>query len=319
VWPKRIRFTDSDHPQSVQGTMTKRILLKNGKWPAYLLYVVLLTTGLLYYRFPSDTIRACLVSEVARAHPSMILSLKTIRPGFPPGIDLIDAGISLRETPQKHLLKAGNIFIAPAVWSFLSGAPQYRFDARAYNGDIEGHVRFESRGAKASFTTSLTLKGIHIGLHPYLPSLVGRDVSGVLEGDIQYTGQRNRLMEGAGQGTIVISDGKVELLQPVLGLDAIDFDRLSMKMALKDRKIDLTRAEVAGRTIKGELSGTITLKPDLSRSMLDLKGTMEPLGGLLGNLKGNAATLTFLRQGLKKLNRSFVIQGTFRNPVFRFT
>jgi type II secretion system protein N len=297
--------------------MTKAIL-KNGKWLGYLIYTVLLTTGLLYYRFPSDAIQAYLVSEVAGADPPMVLSLKALRPSFPPGIDLIDVGISLRETRQQDLLRAGSISIAPAAWSFLSGAPRYHFDVHAYNGDIAGHVRFERYATDAPFTAFLRLKGLHIGLHSYVLSLLGRNVSGVLDGDIHYAAQRNRLTDGAGQGMIIISDGKVNLLQPILGLDAIDFDRLSMKMALKDRRVSLTHVEVEGRSIKGELSGMIILNTDISRSRLDLKGTLEPLGGLLENMKGNAATLSFLRQGLKKLRRSFVIQGTFRNPVFRF-
>ncbi len=295
-----------------------RAFLKHGKWIGYVIYTVLLTTGLLYYRFPSDKIHAYLVSAAAGTDPPMVLSLKAVRPGFPPGIHLIDAGISLRETPQQDLLRADSISITPAAWSFLSGAPRYHFEAHAYNGDIEGHVGFEQYATDAPFATSLRLKGIHIGRHPYLASLVGRDVSGVLGGAIQYAGQQNRLIDGAGQGTIVLSDGGVKLLQPILGLDSLNFDRLSMEIALKDRKVSLNRVQLEGRTVKGELSGAITLNTDLSKSRLDLKGTMEPLGGLFGNSKGDAAALSFLRQGLKKLRRSFVIQGTFRNPVFRF-
>jgi type II secretion system protein N len=296
----------------------RKAVLKNGKWLGYLIYTVLLTTGLLYYRFPSDIIQAYLVSEVAGADPPMVLSVRALRPSFPPGVDLVDVEISLRETPQQDLLKAGSISIAPAAWSFLSGAPRYHFDAHAYNGDIEGHVRFERHAIDAPFATSLRLKGLHIGLHPYVMSLLGRDVSGVLDGDIHYAARPDRLTDGDGQGTIVISDGRVNLLHPILGLDAIDFDRLTMKMDLKDRRVSLTRVELEGRTIKGELSGTIILNTDMSRSRLDLRGTLEPLGGLLENMKGNTATLSFLRQGLKKLRRSFVIQGTFRNPAFRF-
>lgn len=298
--------------------MTKTIL-KNGKWLGYLMYAVVLTTGLLYYRFPSDILKAYLVSEAAGANPPMVLSLETLRPGWPPGVDLIGVGISLRETPQQDLLRAESISIAPAAWSFLSGAPRYHVDAHAYNGDIVGHVRFEGNAADAPFSTSLRLKGLHMGLHPYVLALLGRDISGVLNGDIHYAGQQARLMEGSGQGTIIISHGRVTLLQPILGLHAIDFDRVSVKMALKDRKLSLTHVELDGQTIKGELSGAITLNADISRSRLDLKGTIEPLSGLVGNMQGDAAALSFLRQGLKKLSRSFVIQGTFQKPMFRFT
>jgi len=293
-------------------------LSKHGKWIGYVIYTVLLTTGLLYSRFPSDKIQAYLVSEAANIDPPMVLSLKAVRPGFPPGVHLMDARISLGEMPQQDLLRADTISITPAAWAFLSGTPRYDFDAHAYNGDIEGHVRFEAYATDAPFITSIRLKDIHIGGHPYLAPLVGREVSGVLGGAVQYAGHQNRLIDGAGQGTIVICNGDVKLLQPILGLDSLSFDRFSMEMALKDRKVTLNRVQLEGKTIRGELLGAIALNTDLSRSRLDLKGTLEPLGGLFGNSKGDAAALSFLRQGLKKLKRSFVIQGTFRNPVFRF-
>jgi len=295
-----------------------RVFIKQGKWIGYVIYTVLLTIGLLYYRFPADKIEAYLVSEAAGTDPPMVLSLKEVRPGFPPGIHLIDAGISLRAAPQQDLLRASSISITPAAWSFLSGTPRYYFKAHAYTGDMEGHVDFGRYATDAPFATSLRLKGIHIGDHPYLAPLLGRNVSGVLGGAIHYAGQQNRLIDGAGQGTIIITDGSVKLLQPVLGLDTLDFDRLSMEMAMKDRKLSLNRVHLEGKVVKGEISGAITLDTDLSRSRLDLRGTMEPLGGLFGNSKGDAAALNFLRQGLKKLKRSFVIQGTFMNPVFRF-
>ena len=295
-----------------------KMMQKKWKWPGYILYGIFLTTGLLYYRFPSDTIKTYLESAVFRANPRIILSMKGLRPGFPPRVDLENVTISLKETPQKPLVRAKDMAIMPAVGSFLSGTYEYHVDAHAYQGDIKGRVCFERHDMKSPFKASVTLKGIQVGRHPHLPPLVGRDVSGVLEGQIDYAGQRDRLIKGAGQGTLVISDGRVELLQPVLGLTSLDFNRLSMKMVLKDRKIALTDVELEGGAVKGELSGTITLRSDFWRSRLDLKGTMEPLGGILGNIKADASALRFLRQGLKKLNRSFVIRGTFRDPEFKF-
>lgn len=301
----------------LQGCMTKKI--KNAAWLGYVAYAIALTIGLLYGRFPSDVVKAYLVSQAAEAHPPMVLSLERVRPGWPPGIDLVGVGISLREAPQQDLLQADRISIVPALWSLASGEPRYHIDAHAYDGDIVGHVCLQKKGTKAPLSTSLKFEGLHVGLHSYIRSLLGRDVSGVLNGDIDYAGPQQRLMEGEGQGTIEIANGKVKLLQPILGLSAIDFDRLSVAMSLKDRKLSLTRVELQGQTIKGELSGVVTLNADLSRSRLDLKGTVEPLGGLVENMSPDAAAaLRFLRQGLKKLGRSFVIQGSLGKPIFRF-
>lgn len=298
-----------------------KTVLRHGNWLGYLLYTLLLVTGLLYYRFPSDTIQTYLESRIAAEAPGIVLSMTRVKPEIPPGLKLMDVTIGSRQSPQKHMLRARDISVYPAWGGLLFGGPEYRFNAHAYDGEIRGRVQVhpEQRDTEAPLTFSVRLKGIHVGHHPYLSPLIGRDVSGTLNGDISFSGQQRNPIDGMGEGEFVVSNGRVALLQPVLGLESIDFDRLSVKLSLKNRLVTLTRVALEGQAIRGELNGTITLNRDVSRSRLNLKGTMEPLGGLLGNMKGNAATLRFLRQGLKKLNRTFVIQGTFRNPVFRFT
>ena len=303
-------------PDTESPIMMKTIW-KKGKWIGYLLYSVLLTAGLLYLRFPSDSITLYLKSVVAKANPRILLSLERVRPGFPLSVDFIDARISLKNEPRRPLLSVKNLSVRPEVWSFLHGKPVYHFDVHAYNGNMEGHVRFENREMTGPFTTTIRLNGIHIGRHPYLSPPIGRDVSGVLGGKIVYAGQYDRLTEGAGEANLRIADGRVRLLQPILGLEYLQFDRLSMRMTLKKGKVALSDFGLEGRAVKGQLSGTIILNNDIPASRLDLRGTIEPLGGLFGNLKGDSNPLKFLRDGLKGLKRSFVIRGTFQNPEFK--
>ncbi len=292
--------------------------MKKGKWIGYLLYCVLLTVALLYYRFPSDSIAAYLESVVAKANPRIILSLESLRPGFPLSVNLIDAKISLKKAPREPLLSAENVSLRPEAWAFLHGTHVYYFDAHAYDGNIKGDVRFENQALMTAFTTTMKLKDLHIGRYPYLSPLIGRDVSGVLGGDIVYTGQYDRLIDGVGEAILNISEGRVQLLQPILGLESLQFDRLSMKITLKNKKVALSDVGLEGRAVKGQLSGTIILNNDIPASRLDLRGTIEPLGGLLGDLKGDSNSLKFLRKSLKSLKRSFVIRGTFEKPEFKF-
>jgi len=293
-------------------------IIRHARWLGYAFYAIALTAGLLYYRFPSNALKRYLVSEAAAARPPMALSLKGLHPQWPPGIHLDGVELSLRESLQQNLLQAETISIVPALWTLASRAPRYHVHAHAYEGDIMGHVRLQEKAAGAPFSTTLDFRDLHIGLHSYIRSLLGRPVEGKLNGRIRYAGPRDRLMDGEGEGTLVVSNGKVTLPQPILGLTAIEFDRLSATISLKDRKVVLTRVQLDGKALKGELSGTITLNLNPWRSTLDLKGTVEPLGGLVEHLKGDAATLGFLRQGLKKLGRSFVIQGVMEKPTFRF-
>ena len=296
----------------------KKTIRKKGKWIGYPLYCVLLTAGLLYYLFPSESIAVYLESVVAKADPRILLSIESLRPDFPLGVDLIDARISLKKTPRKPLLRVKNVSLRPEAWAFLQGTHVYHFDAHAYDGNIDGNVRFENQDLMASFTTTMKLKDLHIGHHPYLSLLIGRDVSGVLGGDMAYTGQYGSLIAGVGEAVLNISEGRVQLLQPILGLESLQFDRLSMKITLKNKKVALSDVGLEGRAVKGQLSGSIMLNNDIPASRLDLRGTIEPLGGLFGNLKGDSNPLKFLRKSLKGLKRSFVIRGTFRDPEFKF-
>jgi len=242
-----------------------------------------------------------LESVVAKANPRIILSLESLRPGFPLSVDLIDAKISLKKAPRKPLLRVKNVSLRPEAWAFLHGTPVYHFDAYVYAGNIKGDVRFENQELIAPFTTTMKLKDLHIGRHPYLSPLIGRDVSGILGGDIVYTGQYTNLIEGVGEAILSISEGRVKLLQPILGLESLQFDRLSMKITLKNKKVALSDVGLEGRAVKGQLSGIIILNNDIPASRLDLRGTLEPLGGLFGNLKGDSNSLKFLRKSLKSL------------------
>jgi type II secretion system protein N len=226
--------------------------------------------------------------------------------------------MSFKKAPQKPLLSVKNLSLRPEAWAFLHGTQVYHFNVHAYGGNINGNVRLEGQERMDSFTATMQMRDLRIGRHPYLSPLIGRDVSGVLGGDIVYTGQYNNLIAGAGEAVLNISGGSVQLLQPILGFESLQFDRLSMKMKLKNKKVTLSDVGLQGPAVKGQLSGTITLNNDIPASRLDLRGTIEPLGGLFGNLKGDSNSLKFLRRSLKNLQRSFVIRGTFRDPEFRF-
>ena len=128
----------------------KKTIRTKGKWIGYPLYCVLLTAGLLYYLFPSERIAAYLESVVAKADPRIFLSLESLRPGFPMGVDLTDARISLKKAPRKSLLSVKNVSLRPEAWAFLQGTHVYHFDAHAYDGNIDGNVRFENQKLMAS-------------------------------------------------------------------------------------------------------------------------------------------------------------------------
>ena len=276
---------------------------------------------LLYYRFPSDALGDYLHSTADEINPRYHILFGKVRPSFPFGVKFLKARVSLRENPDTNLFMAESLLIRPGLWSFLKGESKYRFDCLAYGGELKGSVYFSDNGEEASerpFTTSIELRDIRINDYEYLFALIGRNVKGILGGIITYSGQGNLLINGTGEANLRISNGSVELLQPIFSLESVSFDDVSIKMILEKTKIKLTRVEMEGREIKGTLSGTIGLRQNFSKSRLALRGSIEPLEDFFKSENGAPRIMKLFKRRLREGKLSFVVRGTPTDPKIRF-
>ncbi len=290
---------------------------KSFKFLGYGLYAFVVTVALLYYRFPSDAVKQHLIQVVARMEPGVILSARSLNPSFPPGLQLVGAVFSLKERPETAVFKAEHLLVTPGIGSLFGGRVAWFFDADAYGGSIRGHIQLGKRDEMSGLSVSLNDLRIHEYGVP--PDLGIGDLTGNLKGDVTYCGLMDRPIMGDGNGDILISEGKIDLFQPFLGLETIPFGKLHAKLTLKKGIVNLTSISLDGKGFQGTLSGTIHLNRMIARSRLNLKGTIEPFAAYLGTLKGGPALLSLFQGGRNGLKRSFVIQGTFMSPKFRFT
>jgi type II secretion system protein N len=297
----------------------KQMILNKKKYVGYTLYVIVLTLALLYYRFPSDIFLDYLQATVHRIDAGLHLSIKDVSPSFPFGLKCIESELRSREGSAEAIFKADSLFIRPEVWSFVQGKFRYHFECLAYDGGLRGNILFTKNNFRAPFTTAIEVKDIFIGNNALLQGAIGRYLEGILSGTITYKGQSWYLRDGEGEADLRLSSGRVELLQPILSLEAIEFDEILIKLALQNKKIDLNQIELKGREISGTLSGTINLKKDLLKSSLDLSGSIEPFADFFKSLTGTRDTMKLFQQRLKRGRILFTIRGTISNPRMRFT
>ena len=278
--------------------------------------------GLLYYRFPSDALGDYLQSRADVISTRSHVLVGKVRPSFPFGVKFLESKVSLKENPFTSLFISESLLIKPELWSFFRGKSKYLFQCLTYGGDIRGSIQFKNNGTKKApetpFTTSMELRNIRINDYEYLSTVIGRNVKGLLGGSISYSGQWNLMINGTGEANLKISDGLVELLQPVFGLESVGFDDLWIRMVLQKKRIKLTRVELDGREIKGTLSGTITLKKKFSESRLALRGSIEPMAGFFKSDKETPGILKLFKRRLKRGKLSFIIRGTPIDPNIRF-
>jgi type II secretion system protein N len=297
----------------------KQMIWKKKKWFGYTLYVIVLTVALLYYRFPSDLFLDYLQTTAQRIDPGLHLSIKDVSPSFPFGLKCIQSELSPREGSDKAIFKASSLFVRPEVWSFVQGKFRYHFECLAYDGSLRGSILFMEKNFGAPFTTAIEVKDIIVGNNALLQGAIGRYLEGILSGTITYKGQNWYLRDGEGRADLRLTKGRVELLQPILNLEAIEFDEILIKLALQNQRVDLNRVELKGREINGTLSGTINLKKDLLKSSLDLSGSIEPFADFFKSLTGTRDTMKLFQKRLKRGRLLFTIRGTISNPRMRFT
>jgi len=285
------------------------------KYAGYALYAFFVAVVLLYMHFPSEAFQSYLSRTGAKMDPPVIFKTGSLDPSFPPGLQFVNPVFSLKKRPEAAFFEARQLSVRPGIVSLLWGNVTWFVDARAYGGTLHGHILPGVGGKLDDFT--LSLQNVRIHEYPFLPQF-GGDLAGNLNSNINYKGPPDRIANGEGAGDILISKGKIDLASPFLGLKSIPFGALKARFALKKGNLNFTSVSLDGKGFQGSLTGTIRLNRILERSQLNLRGTIEPIADYLETLKGGPALLNLFKGGRTGMKRSFVIQGTFRSPKFRF-
>ena len=279
----------------------------------------MVTAGFLYLRFPSDVIKDYLISAAHRTNIPVALSMNRVTPWPFFGLKMEDAEVSLKDTPAHTLLKADSLIVRPEIWSFIKGSQKYCFTCRAYGGHAKGCVQLRKRDMMPPFHAEMELKDVQIGDHAYLKELAGRRIQGRLTGNLSYSGETDSLISGDGGANLRLVDGAIELLLPFLELDSIAFNQVVIDAVLKKRMITITRCELSGPQLKGNLSGNISVMNQVEKSFLSLRGELEPFAAFFTGAEGSSGAMNILKKRLKRGTLGFIIRGTLREPKIQFT
>lgn len=298
--------------------MNKATEKSRRKWVGYVLFGILLTLGLLYYRFPSEAFQGFLQARVEKINPQLAVSLKKVSPSVTLGLKFQETELFLKTAPQKPIFKANELLVRPAILSLFREEWTFCYNALAYNGAFEGCTSVAKEKNDAPFRTSLVLKEVPMGGDNPLKEVIGRNLEGILNGTVTYKGQSNSLIRGTGEIDLRLSEGRMELVQPIMNLDGIGFHEVLIKMTLSNRKLNLTRVALRGTTMNGTLTGVVDLNKEISRSSLNLRGTLEPFADFIKDLTDSPDTVRLIRERLKRGKITFVIRGTIAEPNFRF-
>jgi type II secretion system protein N len=282
-------------------------------WFGYGLFGVLVAACSLYLRFPAAEVGDYLDRALKGINPDLSFSAAMIKPWPPLQLKFTETEV-VSDREDIPLVVAEDLVAGPKIISLLQGKQVYALRGAAYSGAFSGWL--QRYGDAAGFGEGeLSFAGIDLAIYSYLAELLGRQLGGILNGSIAFKSSATRLLDGGGQAQLRVDHGWVTFLKPLLGLDAVIFDVMTVDAALEKRILSASM-ELDGPELQGSMTGTIRVMADIGQSRLAFKGVVEPQGQLYQQYPQAAAALNLLKNKMKNGKYSFAVTGTVQKPEF---
>ncbi len=279
-------------------------------------YTLVILVVLLWVLFPTESFRVWLEAKLDENSSSVEWKIGDIRIGWP--LSVVGRDIkAVKRDGEAPLMIVDELKMRPDVLGIrgLDSDWPLSYRAKVLGGIVKGDVSLNKE--PGSIKCSGTISNVQVSGLDGLWQLLDRKVIGDLSGSFNYDGKWQGLLSGDLQTDLVMADGSVELLQPVFGLESLEFNRLSTTLLLKDRVATVDKGKVDSNLFAVEFSGTVTLADDLLGSGLDMSGAFEPRPELLGNLK-DATVVQLIKGQLRDDKLMFTLSDTLQMPGITF-
>ena len=121
------------------------------------------------------------------------------------------------------------------------------------------------------------------------------------------------------KGVVQIVTGSMSLLQPILSLSTIEFERVAVNIMLKMAFSVLLKGNCREGILIADFTGELRLASPLLDSNIQLNGHLEPDDSFLRSHPREQQIVQRLLQRYKMTVLPFKVGGTVKRPLFRFS
>jgi type II secretion system protein N len=262
----------------------------------YILAGFAMLLGLLYLRFPGEALTDYIRAAAAARYPRMLLSIDTILPVVPPGLEAVNLTAGVKGRPEATL-HADSLSVSPGWLSLFRGRIAASLGAEGYGGELRGRLEFANLfSLKGPFSAEANFREIRIDKCAWLRDALARQITGTLKGSISFSGATDVATGGTGNLDFTLTNGTYQLLESFFGFDKLDFSKVDAKISFRNGALKITGLTLNGEKLRCSLKGNILLADDIRESQIDLNGTIDipvqnnkrvtlAISGTLGNPK----------------------------------
>lgn len=279
----------------------------------YLMYGVLLTSVLLYIRFPTDKFKTFWEKKVEQTFTGSVCNIEKIRYGFPVFLVFEKMQIAKTAGEKQAVIAVEQLKVRPGIQFWRA----FALRGELYTGTVSGVLNLDQNESSYSLT-DIVLDDVLLSEIIKDQGIEDRNISGRLSGSGRYQAKWNAPGKGLGKMRIAATSGSMELLHPVLSLSSIDFERINFDVSIGEQ-VTIGQGKLRGKDISADFEGTVNVVNSFFDSRLRLTGLLEPKREFLRTHPVEAKMVQQYAIRYKKKALPFKLGGTLSNPTFRFS
>lgn len=279
----------------------------------YFLYALVLTAAALYFRFPAAKFKAYCERQVEQSFEYTDCNIGEISYVFPRSMVWTGVEINRKVEEFSSRLVVNEFTVKPGLTFWNS----FSLSGSLYSGSAAAKLKID-RGEKQYSLRDIDINHVDFGKLYRDQGITNRAVSGTLDASGRYKGSLASPTRGEGKLRFTLENGKYDLLQPILSLSTINFDKINFDLTVGEQ-LDIQQGKMKGAEMNAEFSGNLNPAPSFPESRLKFTGLLEPQADFL---QGHPREARMVKQYARRYKRNalpFILGGSVSNPTFRFS
>jgi type II secretion system protein N len=276
-------------------------------------YIIIVTVFFLYYLFPGDAVTAYINYQINNMSPDVQLSIREIKPVFPPGMKLIAPNL-IRQ--NQSVIGAEFLDIRPSYLSLFKNAKTFFIHGDIYEGILNSSIRIANISANPEYDFDLTFDGIQISKIPIMEEYEDYQISGLAEGNFVYNNKEDKA--GKGSANIIVTGSTVKFTPALFGLEQLDFKMINADFVILNQRVTLKKLDLDSRDVSANATGSFILRNPIDKSTINIQGEIKLHPSFLKQLGSVFPVELIPKQRSKTGGIPFRITGSIERPNFAF-
>jgi type II secretion system protein N len=240
-------------------------------WAGYLCYAIALFALFTYLKFPSQQVRAFVLTALSHYGLGQI-RIGSIQPLLPAGVTFGEVSVTHAVNGQLlELIHMPELQVQLRTLRPFANPVRIGVAGTLYGGMLLGAVEWEDNGRGPLLGIHVNLQDIRPAAHPLTARLGDAIVAGKVVGTISLQLSNGRWQDGTGRLILQGESGSIAGL--ALGgvrLPALTYDQLTAELTLQQRHVVVKDLQMNGRDWQVAVQGNVNLNERLQQSPVDL-------------------------------------------------